>query len=84
MLLASKVVASGVSSFSELVPHLTCMEVILERAIQEQAAGAAASASVDSISEAIKSQRFSLVHHVSKRDVMKDIVGTYSKVFGAK
>ena len=77
MLLASKIVSSGVSSFSELVPHLTCMEVILERAIQEQAA-------VDSISEAIKSQRFSLVHHVSKRDVMKDIVGTYSKVFGTK
>lgn len=70
------------SRLGELVPHLTCIEVILERAsstIQEDEVAA-----LNSISETIKSQSFAGTHHLSKRDLMKDIVGTYSKVFGTK
>ena len=70
----------------ELVPHLTCIEVILERAsstIQEDEV-AASLVGLNSISETIKSQSFAGTHHLSKRDLMKDIVGTYSKVFGTK
>ena len=69
----------------ELAPHLTCMEVILERAssIQEDVE-AASSVALNSISQAIKSPSFAGAHHLSKRDLMQDIVGTYSKVFGTK
>ena len=70
------------SRLGELVPHLTCIEVILERAsstIQEDEVAA-----LNSISETIKSESFAGTHHLSKRDLMKDIVGTYSKVFGTK
>ena len=62
------------------------MEVILERAssIQEDKVEAASSVALNSISQAIKSPSFAGAHHLSKRDLMQDIVGTYSKVFGTK
>ena len=83
-------IASGttLSRLGELVPHLTCMEVIVERASSSiHAEAEAVSSSVETlnaISQAIKSQSFTGKHHLSRRDLMQDIVGTYSKVFETK
>ena len=67
--------------FDEIVPHLTSVEVILQRAFDEQPF-----LPLDAVSEAIKSPRFlrQRKRTISKRDIMEDIVATYSNVFGTK
>ena len=66
--------------FDEIVPHLTSVEVILQRAFDEQPF-----LPLDVVSRAIKSPRFlRRKRTISKRDIMEDIVATYSNVFGTK
>ena len=66
--------------FDEIVPHLTSVEVILQRAFDEEPF-----LPLEAVSEAIKSPRFLQPRRtISKRDIMEDIVATYSNVFGTK
>ena len=66
--------------FDEIIPHLTSVEVILQRAFDEPFLPLDAA-----VSEAIKSPRFLQPRRtISKRDIMEDIVATYSNVFGTK
>ena len=69
--------ARNLTIVDEIFPHLTSVEVILERAIDEPFLP------LDAISAAIKSPRF-FQSRISKRDIMEDIVATYSNVFGTK
>lgn len=73
-MLAVDLVSSNLTIVNEILPHLTSVEVIVKRAIEEPWLP------LDAASTVIKSPRF--FHAIAKRDVMDDIVATYTSVFG--
>jgi hypothetical protein len=77
MLLADLVISSNLTSAWEAVPQLSCLPTILERVSDES------HLPLDGISTTIKSPAI-LHHSITKRDIMEDIVASYSTVFGTK
>ena len=76
MLLAEAVLASNLTGLAETILQLTCLEAILERVDNER------HLPLDALSAAIKSEPF--LQHRAKRDIMEDIVASYSNLVGTK
>ena len=77
-MLAVDLVSSNLTIVNEILPHLTSVEVIVKRAMEEPWL----SRHLDAASTVIKSPRFFHAAGIAKRDVMDDIVATYGSVFG--
>ena len=77
--LSEVILASNLTELHTTVGELTCLEAILERASEDPWL------SLEAVSSAIKSPAF-LQHRrrISKRNIMEDIVASYSNVFGSK
>ena len=77
-MLAEVILASNLTELHTTVAGLTCLEAILERVEDPWL-------SLEAVSSAIKSPAF-LQHRrrISKRNIMEDIVASYSNVFGSK
>ena len=72
--------ASNLTELHTTVAGLTCLEAILERVEDPWL-------SLEAVSSAIKSPAFLQHRHarrISKRNIMEDIVASYSNVFGSK
>ena len=93
-MLAEVILASNLTELHTTVAKLTCLEAILERAEGDLGEAAAADddqvrrlSSLEAVSQAIKSPAFLQHRHarrISKRNIMEDIVASYSNVFGSK
>merc|ERR1719323_958654 len=77
--LSEVILASNLTELHTTVGELTCLEAVLERASEDPWL------SLEAVSSAIKSPAF-LQHRrrISKRNIMEDIVASYSNVFGSK
>lgn len=78
MLLAEAILASNLTALDETLIQLTCLEAILERVDNER------HLPLDALSSAIKSKPFFQHRSFAKRDIMEDIVASYSNLFGSK
>lgn len=90
-MLAEVILASNLTELHTTVAKLTCLEAILERAEGDVEATdddqVRRLSSLEAVSQAIKSPAFLQHRHarrISKRNIMEDIVASYSNVFGSK